>query len=264
MSDEDESGKQTQTAVARKSQPVVVRSPDVPAGKPYAQYRPFLRRDFWYSCAYCTMTESEAEAIRFTIDHYEPVSAKPKLTDVYNNLMYACDECNNRKGDRCPTPEARNDGHRFFRVDEDIRNQHFRLERNELKGTTNVGTFTVEAVDLNRGTLVRLRKLRQRVFDNDAFVGEGVIALSSFPIDRLGPQIRAQALEAINKALERVGQVFDDFDNALLEFAKSDILDDEKIDEDVQRNKKRLAKMRELEGLYPGTWRGRKGRRKRH
>jgi 5-methylcytosine-specific restriction endonuclease McrA len=73
------------------------------------------------------MSESEAMAIRFTIDHYEPQKARPDLVDDYTNLMYACDECNLRKGDRYPPPAARATGMRFFRPDEDVHSDQFSI-----------------------------------------------------------------------------------------------------------------------------------------
>jgi hypothetical protein len=76
---------------------LVTRS-TVPPGLKYSEYRQTLRHDFIYSCAYCTMSEAEAQAIRFVIDHYEPRNARPDLIDDYENLMYSCDECNDRKG----------------------------------------------------------------------------------------------------------------------------------------------------------------------
>src|ERR1700742_3839727 len=84
---------------------VTVNRSIVPSGLSYPKYLPFLRRDFLYSCGYCTMCEGEAEKIRFTIDHYEPQNARADLVNDYTNLMYACDSCNGRKNDLTPTPE---------------------------------------------------------------------------------------------------------------------------------------------------------------
>ena len=126
---------------------VVVRS-DVPPGLPHTQYKRYLRHDFYYSCAYCTMTEGEAQAIRMLIDHYQPISAEG--ADIYSNLMYCCEECNLRKGDLWPPLEAQDQGKRFFRIDAEPRSEHFDLDGTELKGTTEVGKFTVDFVDLNR------------------------------------------------------------------------------------------------------------------
>src|SRR5665213_225251 len=74
----------------------------VPPDRPYQEYKEVLREDFLWQCAYCTISEYEAQAIRMTIDHYEPRKARPDLENNYNNLMYACSDCNSYKGDRCP------------------------------------------------------------------------------------------------------------------------------------------------------------------
>ena len=264
MNDEGDEKSEAQllSAVPTTMKPVVVRSSKLPAVKDYGGYLPVLRKDFWYSCAYCTMTEAEARAIRFEIDHYEPVSARDELKDEYSNLMYACQECNSLKGDRCPPQNARDAGQRFFRVDEDIRSEHFDATGIRVSGKTAVGEFTVDAVDLNRYSLRKLREIRRKLIDSEAFVSEGVTALSSFAIDLLSPQIRGEALAAINEALELTDRVFGDFDEFLLEFAKSPLIADEDSDEDRIRNKERLARLREQEALHPGVWRGRNSRKK--
>src|SRR5690348_5398696 len=84
----------------------------VPAGLPYNDYRSYLRYDFYYSCAYCTMTEAEAQAVRMCIDHYNPVNNDPALANVYENLMYACDACNTLKGKRWPSQALQDKGAR--------------------------------------------------------------------------------------------------------------------------------------------------------
>lgn len=252
------SSNKTLPATVQQLKPAVTRS-IVPAGKKYPEYKKQLRRDFLFSCAYCTMTEAEAQAIRFTIDHYEPKSARPDLENEYTNLMYACDQCNTLKGPR----RAINADRRFFRADEDIRKDHFEIAGDWVEGITEAGRFTAAAVDLNRPTLMHIRELRRRLFDSDEYVNEGIAALLSFPIDRLQPEDRAQALIAVNKALELARIVFDSLDDALLYHAQSRALgdDDDLTAEEIERKKNRL---RELDGIHPGAWRGRKSRRKRH
>jgi hypothetical protein len=247
----------------RKLTAVVVRS-SVEDGRPYNEYKAQLRHDFFYSCAYCTVTEAEAQAVRLLIDHYEPVSGNPELANAYANLMYACEECNLRKGDRCPPPEARAEGKKFFRIDIEPRGEHFSLVGDELVGLTETGKFTILACDLNRASLVRLRNLRRRLYDYEGFAGEGIMALANFAIDQLAPEIRLRALSSIKKILKTAEEVFDSFDELLIEFAKSSILADEMTGDEKQKNKERLAKLREIEGLLPGNWRGRKNKAKRH
>ena len=109
------------------------------------------------------MSESEAQAIRFTIDHYEPRNARPELEHVYSNLMYCCDECNKRKGDRCPPAEAREAGYRFFRPDQDRHREHFQRSGVRLTPSSSTGSYSIDALDLNRRALRKIRELRGRL-----------------------------------------------------------------------------------------------------
>jgi hypothetical protein len=249
---------------AGRLMPAVVRSTVAPV-KNYSEYRRTLRRDFLYSCAYCTMSEHEAHGISFAIDHYEPQTARDDLINAYENLMYSCEVCNARKGDRYPPPAAREDGKRFFRADEDIRREHFQLVGSRLEGTTPLGRYTEDAVDLNRDGLLKLRQLRRQLIDHNEYVAEGIAALLSFPVDRIGQPFRLQVLKLINEAVKAAEDAFDDLDALLLEFAKSAVLpDEEPADEELLRKTERLSRLRTEETMYPGLWRGRRKKKKSH
>ena len=176
--------------------PLVTRT-DVPHGLQYGKYRDYLRHDFFYSCAYCTMSESEAQAIRFTIDHYEPRKACPELEHEYANLIYSCGECNLRKGDRCPPHKARPDGYRFFRPDQDAYPEHFQVRGVRVEPKSHAGEYSIEALDLNRLALRRLRDIRKRLTKCDQLVAEGVLALRKFHIDQLPSNVKALAASSI-------------------------------------------------------------------
>jgi hypothetical protein len=244
----------------RRVSSLVIRSA-VPAGLDYGEYKPFLRVDFWHSCAYCTMSEAEAQAIRFTVDHYESRKSRGDLVNEYTNLMYACDECNSRKGDRYPPQEARKDGFRFFRPDQDIRSEHF--ERNEiwLREKTNVGFYTINALDLNRKSLKKLRELRARLSETDQYIVEGITALREYPVDTLPKDIRARALKKIKEAMEVAEDLGAAIDSVLRDFAKSPLVDPDGDSE--QRAKERTKQLQELEAMYPGAWRAPRKRRKK-
>jgi hypothetical protein len=198
----------------------------VPTNLTYPEYRKYLRYDFIYSCAYCTMSEAEAQAIRFTIDHYEPRNARPDLLDEYDNLMYSCNECNLRKGDRTPPPPARADGYRFFRPDTDLHEDHFEEKGAlRLRGKSNVGSYSIEALDLNRLSLRRLREIRDRLSECHSLVVEGVLGLRKFPIDRLPPNVKGAAFRAINRAGAAGIQIADDIDSLLRDYAHSPLID---------------------------------------
>ena len=84
----------------------------------YTRYRPALRQDFLYRCAYCLRHEyflgGEAGCV---IDHHRPkggLYARPDLLTVYQNLYWCCHECNGNKGDTWPAPEQYTAGQRFL------------------------------------------------------------------------------------------------------------------------------------------------------
>jgi HNH endonuclease len=234
---------------------LVVRSEVVP-GKPYRNYRAPLRWDFFYSCAYCTMTEAEAQAIRFTIDHYEPRSSRPDLENDYSNLMYSCDECNTRKGDRSPPEEARSAGHRFFRPDQDVREDHLSQKGVLLESKSNTGFYSIEALDLNRSSLRRLREIRERLLGALQSVETGILSLRRFPIDQLPPPVRGRVVRAVRQAEATQARLMDDVDALLREYARSPLLEE---DEDAEaRRHQRVESLRSIEALHPGVWRGRK------
>jgi hypothetical protein len=238
----------------------LVERSEVTPGLPYNEYKGSLREDFLWACAYCTISEYEAQAIRMTIDHYEPQKVRPDLVNSYENLMYCCDDCNVLKGDRCPPEAARVDGHRFFRPDKDYRHENFQkgLKQTDiyLDGRTNVGKFTIEFLDLNRATLLRLRKIRERLANCHQHVLNGVLGLRRFPIDRLPPSVRGMARRRIEEWTGMSVKFPDEIDKVLRGIAYSPMVDSGP--EKEKRAAARTAKQRYLDALYPGeSWRAR-------
>ena len=234
------------------STPLVVRTVVLPRPS-YTDYKVELRYDFYFSCAYCNMAEHEATAIRFTIDHYEPQGARPDLVNSYNNLMYACDSCNQRKGNRCPPIAARQDGYRFFRPDADAYGDHFSGEGVRVKHTSNTGYFTIETLDLNRLELRRLRELRQRLFDCKDFISEGVQALRRFKIDQIPAAFKGRADSAIRRTIAESEKVESEIDSLLRKHAASPLSGDDA--QEAARLKGRQSDLNALQSLYPGLWR---------
>src|SRR5579871_1556139 len=84
----------------------------------YTRYRPLLRADFQYRCAYCLTHErylgGEAGC---AIDLHRPQQgpyARPDLASEYSNLYWTCRECNDNKSDTWPSPEEEALGSQFF------------------------------------------------------------------------------------------------------------------------------------------------------
>lgn len=254
MTDEKDT---TKTVVAASSGPLVVRSV-VPPNLPYREYRQSLRRDFLFCCAYCTTSEAEASGIRFTIDHYEPRISRPDLESDYQNLMYSCDGCNLRKGDRSPPQVARDAGYKFYRPDNDVFGEHFRPSGIRVEPESKTGEYTIEALDLNRQSLRRVRELRSRLGLLGAQVAEGLQGLKGVKLDRLSGPLRGRALTAIRNAEhveERLASAIDDLLESLL---RSPLLDEDA--EAGERAVDRSKILEQLEVMFPGSWRGRRAR----
>ncbi|MGO9049119.1 MAG: HNH endonuclease [Xanthobacteraceae bacterium] len=239
---------------SRGSGLLVTRS-SVPSGLKYPEYRQFLRRDFFYSCAYCTICEAEATTIAFTIDHYEPQTARADLTNEYSNLMYACITCNRYKSDITPSPSALAAGIRYFRPDWDLRGDHFELSGLRLNPKSQIGDFSIEAIELNRLKLRKLRDLRRRLTACDVMVADGVRALMQFRLDELPREVKSKAAAAILDASKIADKMASEIDKILSNYARSPFADDDP--EAEARAKERAANMREWQQLHPGTWRGR-------
>lgn len=207
-------------------------------------------------CAYCTMAEVEASAVRFTIDHYEPTSARPDLENEYSNLMYACDPCNMRKGDRYPPSTARAEGIRFFRPDEDIHAEHFKISGIRLEADSKTGVYTIDALDLNRHMLRKLREIRMRTVAADEYVARGIAALRHIHLDQIPAHLKGKVHSARQSIIQDAEIVRQEVDDLLRDEARSELIDN---DSDATSNtaQDRLSCLKALEAVFLGNWRGR-------
>lgn len=68
----------------------------------YQDYKQYLASDFSHRCAYCNLLDSKITSF-FEVDHFVPQAETKKNKDFvfldtdYNNLVYACRNCNNAK-----------------------------------------------------------------------------------------------------------------------------------------------------------------------
>jgi 5-methylcytosine-specific restriction endonuclease McrA len=73
----------------------------------YPAYKPWLRDEFEFRCVYCLTREqwSADGHNSFSIDHVQPKSRHRKLTNDYDNLVYACIRCNTLKSTKLGLPD---------------------------------------------------------------------------------------------------------------------------------------------------------------
>ncbi len=135
----------------------------VPQFADYTHYKPYLRRDFEFRCAYCEMTEACVFGIQtFGIDHFRPKKLFPHLLCDYQNLYYCCNDCNRYKGPVWPSDERIAEGHFFPDPCQcDPRVEHLReSEDATLAPITKAGEFSLEVLRLNREPCLRFRRKR--------------------------------------------------------------------------------------------------------
>jgi hypothetical protein len=101
----------------------------------YVTFRPCLRWEFGFTCAFCLLHEADlaehgvAGMGLMTIEHHITRSADPTYEDDYANCFYACRFCNGARGRKC-TEDAR--GRRLLHPCRDAWGEHFMAEGERL------------------------------------------------------------------------------------------------------------------------------------
>lgn len=115
----------------------------------HGQYRNWLRDEFSFRCIYCLRREGWLTYSRdYQIDHFLPKSKNPDLELDYDNLVYACAECNGTKSVKyLPSPEKVAYG-KCLRVD----------ANGEIHALNNHGKDIIEALRLDAPERTRCRK----------------------------------------------------------------------------------------------------------
>lgn len=227
----------------------LVRRQEVPPGRPYDAYRQALREDFWWSCAYCSITEVEARGIGFELDHYEPRAHGG--SDEYGNLMYACQHCNRKKEAWFASEARRELGYYIIRIDEEDPATHLQLHSSnaELSARTETGEHNILVLDLNRRALQRLRRFRAERARPREVIAHGLRVLASFRLDELPKSARAEVAKHRALLEREFGEALDDSDARLRALCRSELLD---VDDDKRaRARKRRAHLASLEATLP-------------
>lgn len=150
----------------------------VPSENNYQKYREYIRVNSDYSCAYCTITESESPGATFNLDHFRPVKYFLHLKTDCNNLRYACPRCNSYKRDNwipkeigcinncesCKTKICTRNIYRFIDCLKEEPNNFIEMDvSGELKviNGSKPAIYTIKCLRLNRAQLIKLRSVRR-------------------------------------------------------------------------------------------------------
>ena len=123
--------------------------------KNYKSYKSCLRVEFKGQCIYCRKPDSmdsTASKSTFGVDHYFPKESYPKLTTDYNNLFYACNNCNSLKGTYVPLAPV------FIpNPVEHVMYQHLKFNQSRVQWESTQGQFTEELLRLNDSEVIKFR-----------------------------------------------------------------------------------------------------------
>lgn len=106
-------------------------------------------------CEYCGISQV-GQVATFHIDHIIPVVAGGETTS--DNLALACVSCSLRKGARQAIEDSQTgEIVTIFNPRQQTWKEHFRWDGVSVVGLTATGRATVEALDLNRATMLAIR-----------------------------------------------------------------------------------------------------------
>lgn len=123
-----------------------------------SRYKPALRIEFERKCVYCQAPDTVRGYDAFGVDHYRPKKRFPAQATAYDNLFYACNACNARKGAYWPAAEHESTrfipnpcDHEMFR--------HLRYAHARVEARTEAGRVALDLLDLNDSDAVAWREM---------------------------------------------------------------------------------------------------------
>jgi len=126
----------------------------------HAKYRPCLRLDFAFRCAYGLAHEREVGPSEnyggFEIEHFRPQGLRKfrRLANSYANLLWACPTCNRAKLHTWPGPEEAALGMRLVDPTEEALGEYLTLRGDVVVGTeipsrSQAASYMIDVVRLN-------------------------------------------------------------------------------------------------------------------
>ena len=128
--------------------------------------RSILTEEFEGKCAYCRSTIGVTSIA--IVENFYPKSKYPDKAYQMDNLLLACQICDNSKADKFPINEQGEPLLLNPRFDDF--NEHIKINKTGIaEGLTEKGIVTIQVLNLNRETLVeerKLKKLERELFEN--------------------------------------------------------------------------------------------------
>lgn len=175
------------------------RSEGVLPADDYEAYRPSLRRDFQYRCAYCLRHEfffGGGEAGE--IDHHRPRHSFPDLIAEYRNLYWSCRKCNAIKSSKWPSVGQTERGLRFLDPCAEDHDDHWAVQANgTLEPLTPIGEYTLVQIRLNRTELTQFRRFLRQAKERVQAIRAALMEAGLSPDVRLGLLAEMSAMDVL-------------------------------------------------------------------
>ncbi|HEX6903532.1 MAG TPA: hypothetical protein VF789_27695 [Thermoanaerobaculia bacterium] len=144
-----------------------------PAQGHYSSYKPCLRWEFGFSCAFCLLHESDlmfggiSGWAVMQVEHSVPRSQYPFQRDAYSNCFYICERCNKHRG---AIPNQDDRGNILLDPCNAVWSEHFELVNDRLRPRSGDGDaeYTWESYSLDDPVKVRLRERRRQWIEKHA------------------------------------------------------------------------------------------------
>ena len=145
----------------------------VPQAGEWKTFRPCLRIDFDYTCAFCRCHEADLVELGaqgtglFAIEHFYPRAKFQSLENNYDNCFYICRYCN---GPRNAKPNVAKDGRELLNPCDEAWSEHFEYVSDEyrLVPKNPDAEYTDECYKLNTPRKVKSREHRFQVISERA------------------------------------------------------------------------------------------------
>jgi hypothetical protein len=117
----------------------------------YGSYKPWLRDEFEFRCVYCLCRERwfPDGDDSFSVDHVIPQREATELACDYDNLVYACCQCNSAKQDAVGVADPCREPY----------GTHLEVVTDgTIRGLSPIGDFLIQACRLDRPKLTEFRR----------------------------------------------------------------------------------------------------------
>lgn len=159
---------------------LLIRKQIVPLFSSYKRYKPFLRKEFDYRCAYCAIHEAEdGGSKKFHIDHYLPKNKFKEQECEYTNLLYSCMDCNILKGEYYENWFSKLKNEYILNPCLHDFDFHYNRDNPMWVGLSNASRWNIQKLRLNSPKQVKIRETRQLFFKKIKELENEIIALKN-------------------------------------------------------------------------------------